>query len=534
MMITVELNKADFEYDIHSLVKAFYPEHDVLVRAVCTEKAENLRASYPEAVFHLTVVYEEAEILFSFFHGQESEAALCGAVSVDYADRKETKNRLKQRFYELLTAFSGRTLPWGTLTGIRPTKIPYAMLEDGASEDAIRTYMRETYFTSGEKIDLSIETAKRERQLLSRIDYEDGYSLYIGIPFCPSTCLYCSFTSYPIHTWKKRVDEYLDALCKEISWTAKACRDKYLNAVYIGGGTPTSLEPEQLERLIVQIGESFHLMDAEGRIVYGGIERENGKVCPGVAADVCARSDKGSLSNHLLEFTVEAGRPDSITTEKLAVLKRHNISRISINPQTMKEETLRLIGRHHTVEQTRQSFFLAREMGLDNINMDLIVGLPEESTDDVRRTMEEIMKLGPDNVTVHSLAIKRASRLRIERENYGHLHIKNTWENIQLTADYCRRMGLEPYYLYRQKNMAGNFENVGYAAPGKAGVYNILIMEEKQSIMALGAGATTKIVSDHGNRIERVGNVKDITNYLERVDEMIERKQVLLNKIGKR
>ncbi len=505
-MITVELNKADFEYDIHSLVKAFYPEHEVLVRAA---GAWGSVREDPDTVFHLAVVYGESDIGFAFFQRTQGEAVLQGSVSVDFSDRITAKNRLKQKLYELLASFSGRTLPWGTLPGTRPTTSPYSMLEEGRTDDEIRAYMRETYFASGEKIDLSIGIAKRERELLSHIDYEDGYSLYIGIPFCPSTCLYCSFTSYPIQSWKKRTDEYLDALCREISRTAQLCRDKYLNSVYIGGGTPTSLEPAQLERLITHIGESFRLMDADGRIVYG---------------------DSDDDRNHLLEFTVEAGRPDSITEEKLAVLRRHNISRISINPQTMKEETLRLIGRHHTVEQTRQSFLLAREMGFDNINMDLIAGLPEESTDDVRRTMEEIAKLRPDNVTVHSLAIKRASRLRIQRENYGHLHIKNTWENIRLTADYCRRMGLEPYYLYRQKNMAGNFENVGYAAPGKAGVYNILIMEEKQTIMALGAGATSKVVYDHGNRIERVGNVKDITNYLERVDEMIERKRKLLEK----
>ncbi|MCC8150530.1 MAG: coproporphyrinogen dehydrogenase HemZ [Lachnospiraceae bacterium] len=424
---------------------------------------------------------------------KEEKAVLTGSVSVISSDRKETKNRLKQKLYELLAAFSGVTLPWGTLTGIRPTKIPMAMLEEGQTEEAIRTCMRDTYFASDARIDLSIEVAKREMELLSRIDYEDGYSLYIGIPFCPSTCLYCSFTSYPIGTWRKRVDEYLDALCREIAATAELMRGKYLNSVYIGGGTPTSLEPEQLDRLITAIGENFH------------------------------------PTNHLLEFTVEAGRPDSITAAKLEVLRKHNISRISINPQTMKEETLRLIGRRHTVEQTVQSFTLARDMGFDNINMDLIVGLPEETPDDVRRTMEAVAALQPDNVTVHSLAIKRASRLRMEREQYGYLHMKNTWETIDLTADYCRRMGLSPYYLYRQKNMAGNFENVGYAAPGKAGVYNILIMEEKQTIMALGAGATTKVVYDHGNRIERVGNVKDITAYLERVDEMIERKRKLLS-----
>ena len=234
----------------------------------------------------------------------------------------------------------------------------------------------------------------------------------------------------------------------------------------------------------------------------------------------------------LLEFTVEAGRPDSITREKLEVIHRHNISRISINPQTMKEETLRLIGRQHTVQQTIDSFKLAREVGFDNINMDLIVGLPEETIEDVRDTMRQLKELDPDNITVHSLAIKRAARLRMQKEQYENLHIENTAQTIDLTAECCHEMGLEPYYLYRQKNMAGNFENVGYAKPGKAGVYNILIMEEKQTIMALGAGATTKVVFEDGKRIERVGNVKDITNYLDRVDEMVERKRELLKNCG--
>ncbi len=566
-MITVALSEANFEYDIHSLVKAFYPEQEVMVRAWHEKedfhaessarekkladrrrwKAEEFWKTARQAEFHLAVEYRENAIAFSFFAhlllnqtGDFSEsmfsrekAFLTDEISVDPTDRRETKNRLKQKLYGLLAEVSGKVLPWGTLTGIRPTKIPMAMLEEGQTDEAIRAYMKDTYFASDAKIDLSVEVAKRELELLSRIDYEDGYSLYIGIPFCPSTCLYCSFTSYPISAWKMRVDEYLDALCREIAATAELMKGKFLNSVYIGGGTPTSLEPEQLERLITAIGENFHLFDEQGCVIYGGLS-------------YCEGSDDGSLGtgerngqespgsgnypwNHLLEFTVEAGRPDSITAAKLEVLKKHNISRISINPQTMKEETLRIIGRRHTVEQTVQSFALARDMGFDNINMDLIVGLPEETLDDVRHTMEAVAALQPDNVTVHSLAVKRAARLRMEREQYAHLRMENTWETIDLTADYCRKMGLSPYYLYRQKNMAGNFENVGYAAPGKAGVYNILIMEEKQTIMALGAGATTKVVYDQGNRIERVGNVKDINAYLERVDEMIERKRKLLS-----
>ena len=229
------------------------------------------------------------------------------------------------------------------------------------------------------------------------------------------------------------------------------------------------------------------------------------------------------------EFTVEAGRPDSITREKLQVLKNHGVTRISINPQTMKEETLKLIGRRHTVEDVKERFQMAREMGFDNINMDLIIGLPEEGLEDVRTTMEEVKALAPDSVTVHSLAIKRAARLNTMKEVYKDLKITNTQEMIDLTARYCREMGLEPYYLYRQKNMAGNFENVGYAAPGKACIYNVLIMEEQQTIIGCGAGTTTKRLFPEENRIERAENVKDVEQYISRIDEMIERKRRLLS-----
>lgn len=563
-MITVQLNEPNFEYDIHSLVKAFYPQHDVLVKAMPREE-------FPESVFHLVVNYDRKNhmIDFKFFeHNQqetqeeddaakeetvaqdhenramEEKMALDGSVQVDFEDRKKTKNELKQQLYYLLTVYAGKTLPWGTLTGIRPTKIPMELLEEGKSEDEIRSYMKETYLASDEKIELSLSVAKRELELLSRIDYENGYSLYVGIPFCPSTCLYCSFTSYPLAKWANRMDEYLDALEKEIAFTAEACKHKVLNSVYIGGGTPTTLSAEQMDRLLTMIGSYFGIADEQGRMIYADEhvneidvidEVQNpmdGAGTENALTDADSKMEKARKQTQLLEFTVEAGRPDSITREKLEVIHRHNISRISINPQTMKEETLRLIGRQHTVQQTIDSFKLAREVGFDNINMDLIVGLPEETIEDVRETMRQLEELDPDNITVHSLAIKRAARLRMQKEQYENLHIENTAQTIDLTAECCHEMGLEPYYLYRQKNMAGNFENVGYAKPGKAGVYNILIMEEKQTIMALGAGATTKVVFEDGKRIERVGNVKDIINYLDRVDEMVERKRELLKNCG--
>lgn len=507
-MIIILFSKPEFEYDVHSLVKAFYPREEISMYYTCPPgevEEQNLACTHHEAGEELDALlaasshvfrvnYEEERILLTWTVQADGQARTSyeSSFAVEWQNRQAVKNTLKRSLYDLLEKGSGQTLPWGTLTGIRPTKIPMKLLEEGRSQEEIASYMRETYFTSEEKIALSIAIAERERKLLEKIDYENGYSLYIGIPFCPSTCLYCSFTSYPLSAWSRQVDAYLDALEREIDFTAQKFYHKKLNSIYIGGGTPTTLEPHQLDRLIRKIKCSFDLKDC-------------------------------------VEFTVEAGRPDSITEDKLKVLRKNGISRISINPQTMKQETLDLIGRHHTVEQTVESFRLARELGFDNINMDLIIGLPGESLADVRDTMEKVTALAPDNVTVHSLAIKRAARLTIFKDRYQDMQMLNTQEHMDLCAEYCGRLGLMPYYLYRQKGMAGNMENVGYAAPGKAGVYNILIMEEKQTIMALGAGATTKFVlpeknPDGSHRIERVENVKDVKNYLERIDEMIARK----------
>ena len=475
----------NFLYDVQGLAMSFYPR--VEVKEIHQPEEEPMQFEPGDRL--LRVEYLEKEVRVSLYRGEDFPV-LSGVEPVDFSNRKEAKSVVKRLVYGILSEDTDKMLPWGTLTGIRPTKIPMAMLEEGASDGAITSYMEQTYLTSPEKTALSLEIAKREREVLKDVDYQNGYSLYIGIPFCPTTCLYCSFTSYPVKKWAPRMDEYLDALFKEIDYTRLQFAGRPLDSIYIGGGTPTTLEPEHLERLLTKVEESFDL-------------------------------------SHVKEWTVEAGRPDSITMEKLKVLKRHPVTRISINPQTMKAETLKIIGRRHTPEQIREAYAMAREAGMDNINMDLIMGLPEENLDDVRHTMEELTVMAPDSITVHSLAIKRAARLNTMKEQYAHMRFENTEEMMDLTAAYCRRLGLEPYYLYRQKNMAGNFENVGYALPGKAGIYNILIMEEKQTIVALGAGSTTKAVFPDG-RIERCDNVKDIDQYLTRIDEMIDRKRKLL------
>ncbi len=539
-MIVIFFNKPDFEYDVHSLLKEFFPQEDVQMYYSCSPdevSGRNLACTHHEMTGDGAKEFEDADQVFRIDYVDDQitidweycgtddrvcndkslstlpdadNAALsnsCGnlqrnrvndiRITVDPADRKETKNQLKIALYKMIEKGIGRGLPWGTLSGIRPTKIAMKCLEDGMDDKQTYAYLKENYLASDDKIKLSIGIAKREKALLDKVDYENGYSLYIGIPFCPSTCAYCSFTSYPLGVWKNRVDDYLDALEKEIDYTAQKFYHKKLNSIYIGGGTPTTLNAKQLDRLLRKIKCSFDLKDC-------------------------------------LEFTVEAGRPDSITRDKLEVIKKNGIQRISVNPQTMKQQTLDIIGRHHTVDQTIESFKLAREVGIENINMDLIMGLPEESLEDVRNTMEIVKELAPDNVTVHSLAVKRAARLTIFKDRYQDMQMINTQEHMDLCAGYCAEMGLEPYYLYRQKGMAGNMENVGYALPGKAGVYNILIMEEKQTIVACGAGASTKRVwtnqnPDGTHRIERCENVKDVAQYIARIDEMIGRKQQLFS-----
>ena len=485
-MLAVRLSKPQFEYDIHSIVKAFYPAETVKVFEEGTKDFESDGDNPSIAIW-----FEERAIRVNL-SGTEHEAVLSRP-----EERPVVKNELKQLLYRVLSDHTGKELPWGTLTGIRPTKIAMQFLEENApgtqnpmTEADILSYMQETYYCSEEKALLAIDIAKREKRILADIHYEKGYSLYIGIPFCPTTCLYCSFTSFPIFSWKDRVGEYLTALEKEIDFVREACQDKILDSVYIGGGTPTTLEPEELRRLLSKVRASFDFSQVK-------------------------------------EFTVEAGRADSITRDKLRVLKEFGVTRISVNPQTMNQETLNIIGRRHTVEQVEEAFRLAREEGFTNINMDLILGLPGETKEHVERTMEAVTRLCPDSLTVHSLAIKRASRLSLWIEENGIETLHNTDETMEIAAEGAARMNMKPYYLYRQKNMSGNFENVGYATEGNYGIYNILIMEEKQTIMALGAGTISKAVYPDG-RIERCDNVKDVALYIEKIDEMIDRKRKLL------
>ena len=509
-MIRIVVQNEVYAYDMYHITKAFYP-NEVYEQYV--------DESFPQLI--KISVEESSRDFKGSFKIEKNEVA-------NIEERKLRKRYVNLKLYDWLCHNTQKELAWGILTGVRPTKLMMTLLESGMSEDEVKQWMKENYRITDAKADLGIQVAQKEKELLEQLDYENGYSLYIGIPFCPSICSYCSFSSYPIGLWKKRVDEYLDAVCKELSFIGETAKrnNKKLNTVYIGGGTPTTLEAVQLDRLLTHLEKNFSFED-------------------------------------LKEITVEAGRPDSITREKLEVLKAHNIGRISINPQTMQQKTLHEIGRWHTVEDIKRVYAMARELGFDNINMDLIAGLPGETAEDMQDTLEQIKELAPDSLTVHALAMKRASRLtREQKENSvkhkesiakqepGNVPAESTSDDtekiaanlscmIDMAADYAKEMDLVPYYLYRQKNIAGNFENVGYAKVDKAGIYNILIMEEKQSIIAVGAGASTKIVVPEdkaevdpktGNKkcIVRVENVKDVEQYISRIDEMIERKGELL------
>ncbi|WP_334159904.1 coproporphyrinogen dehydrogenase HemZ [Muricomes intestini] len=470
MIIDISSKETLYSYNLYHIVKAFFPNAEI--RQKVDERQEPLAELVLEGGSCLSIPQEEV---------------------TKCRDRQEAKHHVTKLIYDYLSRVTGKKLAWGMLTGVRPTKLIMQKMENGISDKDIVRFLNKSYNVNAEKAVLGCEIARREKKLLQKLDYDRGYSLYIGIPFCPSICSYCSFGSSPFSRWADRMDLYMDALCKEIAFIGQAARGKKLNTIYIGGGTPTSLKAEQLERLLDLLDSTFPYQN-------------------------------------LQEFTVEAGRPDSITREKLEVLAKHPVTRISVNPQSMQQKTLDEVGRRHSVQDVKNAFYLARELGFDNINMDLIAGLPGETAADMQDTLRQIESLQPDSLTVHALAIKRAAQFGREHRQID-LHSEIA-EMVEIGAASAKRMGLQPYYLYRQKNMVGNFENVGYAKVDKAGIYNILIMEEKQTILAAGAGASTKIVfpekifleNGKQSNLVRIENVKDIESYISRIDEMIERK----------
>ena len=402
---------------------------------------------------------------------------------------------VKYGVYETLKEATGMRPAWGMLTGIRPAKKANELMDEGLTADEVIEHLVERFDVTREKAELTVEVALAERGILGSIKKHD-VGIYIGIPFCPTRCLYCSFASYPLDKFEKKVDDYIDCLIKEIKYLGEYSKDKNIRNIYIGGGTPTSLDEKRLEKVLKAVKDNF---DVE----------------------------------NVGEYTVEAGRPDTITKEKLDIIKKYGADRISINPQTMCEKTLSLIGRKHTPEAIKEAFAMARDAGFDNINMDIILGLPEETEEDLKHTLQEIKALSPDSLTVHTLAVKRASKLKEELENIELTNAAVTENMLKISADAAKELGMKPYYMYRQKNMVGNFENVGYCLPGKECLYNVDIMEEKLTILAAGAGATTKVYESENNHIYRIYNVKSLDDYISRIDEMIERKINDLPKEGK-
>lgn len=394
-------------------------------------------------------------------------------------------NRQKQIVYDFFTERTGRTLDWGILTGVRPVKL-LAELLSRQSPQEVQTTLRNEYRVSSEKVELLLDVYKTQ----TTVHFDPAppaVGLYVGIPFCPSRCLYCSFPSNVISEEEAR--HYLEALYKEIDAVSGmlTANGWYSESIYIGGGTPTSLDSEDFKNLLQRISQRFKTKQTR-------------------------------------EFTVECGRPDTIDRDKLNAILEHGAERISINPQTMADRTLERIGRSHSAQQIRDAFTLANASGIPMINADLIAGLPGEEVSDFSRSLEEVLKLKPANITVHTLAVKKASRLIEEDQDYAYRRGVAAKEMLALGHETLGREGYRPYYLYRQKHMAGNLENVGYALPGTESLYNIRIMAEDQSIIALGAGGISKMYYPEENRLERIPNVTNYRIYIERIDEMIQRK----------
>jgi len=404
------------------------------------------------------------------------------ALRFDKVECDELSFAVKDSMFRLLKSATGINPPWGSLTGIRPTKIMRGLIDSGLKYDEAIRFMRGKYTVLAQKAELLAEIVDIQREILKNQSENDA-SLYIGIPFCPTRCHYCSFAAYPIDKFKKHTDAYVNALINEMRQAELL--GKSIKTVYIGGGTPTALNDNQLERVLDYTANSFDLKNVS-------------------------------------EYSVEAGRPDTITKSNLKLLKKYGISRISINTQTLKDDTLKQIGREHTAQQFFDAYNLAREVGFDFINVDLIAGLPGESVLDFNNSLEKICALSPENLTVHTLAVKRASKFREDIIDSGSVfESKEAGEMINIAYERAKNADLNPYYLYRQKNTVGSFENVGYAKKGRECIYNIHIMEETATIFAFGAGAITKYVylSTGGpseSRIERSANVKDVLEYIKR------------------
>ncbi|MFC4411558.1 coproporphyrinogen III oxidase [Chungangia koreensis] len=460
---------------------------------------------------------EEAEIEMDFrLNESESritaEVELCvggkmySAASVNetvFASSEKEWNKTKKRVFshamlEVLEKVTGITQSWGILTGVRPTKLYHKYRREGLEHEAIKERLFSEYRISDEKTDLMGTIADRQLKAIPDLDsIGNEVSVYIGIPFCPTKCAYCTFPAFAIHRKNGRVESFLDGLHEEIRVMGKWMKERNLTitSVYYGGGTPTSIEAHEMDALYQTMSESFPNLEK------------------------------------IREVTVEAGRPDTITPEKLEVLKKWKIDRISVNPQSYTDETLKAIGRHHTVQETIDKFWLSREMGMTNINMDLIIGLPNEGIEEFKHSLDETQKMQPESLTVHTLSFKRASEMSRNKKKYQVADRGTAEAMMEMARQWTEENGYVPYYLYRQKNILGNLENVGYSKPEEESIYNILMMEELQTIIGIGCGASSKFIDRNTGKIEQFYNPKDPAAYILTYEESINKKIEHLERI---
>lgn len=478
--MTLLIDGHPFHYEMENLCRIFLPYEKI---TVTSEACEDTILAYTGLKEKEEGTLVTVSLKSGSFQKESSELVL----KDEAADGRELERRMAVLLFRIFVEYSGFTPKWGILTGVRPIKLLRGIINDMGQEKGL-DYFQSRLLVSKQKTELSLVTMSREEKLIS-LSRPDSFSLYIAIPFCPTRCSYCSFVSSSVEKTMKLIPKYFALLCKEVAHTAEVAAELglRLESVYVGGGTPTTLSAQKLEILLDTVHSCFDLSNCR-------------------------------------EFTVEAGRPDTITAEKLEALKSGGVTRISINPQTLNDEVLRNIGRRHTTQQTLSAYALAREHGFGNINMDLIVGLPGDSVESFQSTLDRVVSLSPESVTVHALALKRSARIFQEGETAYSRDSEAAGQMLDYADSELLKNGYNPYYLYRQSRMIGNLENTGWAKPGFESPYNVFIMDETHSILACGAGAASIIKDPHSGRLERIFNFKYPYEYISRFEEMIIRK----------
>ena len=470
----------NFHFELENLTRLFFPNEKITVIRDFSE---------PQPPYIYTEVSDKITISVNIGSFNKSETAVKKLTDDD--------NELvsAQLLYKLLCDFTGLTQPWGILTGVRPVKLLRRLAEESSEEQAVKKFEND-FFVSNEKIALSRETEHNERKILE-LSKPESFSLYVGIPFCPSRCSYCSFVMASIERAEKLIEPYTKLLCEEIKRTAEIANKLglRLETVYFGGGTPTTLSAEQLDTVLGTVNNSFDMSTCR-------------------------------------EFTVEAGRPDTIDIEKLFALKENKVDRISINPQTVNDEVLKTIGRKHTAQQFFDAFELARKCGFDNINTDLIAGLPTDTPESFKNSLDSIVRLNAECITVHTLCMKRASRLTTEGVTLDLQQARDAREMLAYTQNILGQNEYIPYYMYRQSRMVGNLENVGWSKRGFESLYNVYVMDETHTILACGSGGVTKLKRNNPDYLERIFNFKYPYEYIDRFDELIQRKSGIMQFYG--